>query len=105
MSEGIDAFVTRRPAIVPGVAALFFLLAILIDVHPILDVVLWAVATVLMGACAFVDQEAFVLRRASEFREGRRPLSDSGRDGSRTTFVLLALLIAALGVIETLGKF
>ena len=100
----IDAFVTHRPGTVPGTAVIVGGLAFLVDVNPVLDIVLWAIAALLMGACAFLDQDALNYHGTSVFREGTQELSDWGRFARRSSFVLLALVTAALGIGETLGK-
>jgi hypothetical protein len=101
----IDAFVERRPGLVPGTALGAGVLAFLIDVHPALDIGLWAVSALLMGACAFLDQDALNYHGTSVFREGSQELSDFGRFAQRASFVVVALIIAAVGVGETLGRF
>jgi hypothetical protein len=100
----IDALVTRRPGTVPGTAVVVGGLAYLVDVNPVLDIALWAIATLLMGACAFLDQDALNYHGSGVFREGPQELSDWGRFAQRSSFALLALVTAALGIGETLGK-
>lgn len=101
----IDAFVEQRPGLVPGTAIAAGALGFLIDVHPALDITLWAVAALLMGACAFLDQDALNSYGTSVFREGTQELSGFGRFAQRASFVVVALIIAAVGVGETLGRF
>jgi hypothetical protein len=102
--DKIDSFVAHRPGTVPGVAVAVGVLAYVVDVSRVLDIVLWAIATLLMAACAFLDQDALNYHGTSVFREGRQALSDWGRVAQRASFVFVALIIAAVGVGETLGK-
>ena len=104
MRKKIDALVRHRPGTVPGAAVVVGGVAYLVDANPALDTVLWAIAALLMGACAFLDQDALNYHGTSVFREGTQELSDWGRAAQRASFVVLALIIAAFGVGETLGK-
>jgi hypothetical protein len=103
--EKINDFVTRRPGTVPGVAVVAGGLAYLVDVNPALDIALWSSSALLMGACAFLDQDALNYHGTSVFRAGPQKLSGWGRFAQRASFVLGALVIAAVGVAETLGEF
>jgi len=104
MGKKIATLVEHRPGTVPGVAVVAGVLAFVVDVNRPLDVVLWSIAALLLGACAFLDQDALNYHGTGVFREGKQELSDWGRIGQRASFVLLALVIAAVGVGESLGK-
>jgi hypothetical protein len=103
--EKINAFVANRPGTVPGAALIVGGLAFVVDVHPALDIALWTISALLMGACAFLDQDALNYHGTSVFREGTQELSEWGRLAQRASFVLVALLLGAAGVLETLGRF